>query len=182
MSSDELKKSVAKRLLVLQRSINLIQFIRLQIRHFISASLWEIYCNILPILVDSSFRIRTKEGLARRFIALQPIHMYIRHFSYIKPVWPQPMERRPARTETPPRYHAKEEVKTPAMVERYVFAVTVRMESHQCKERTGNDDTPLSAIARLQRDCKVSRKRERSNRRAEMSPFIREVVSNRMND
>ena len=37
MSSDELKKSVAKRLLVLQRSINLIQFIRLQIQHFISA-------------------------------------------------------------------------------------------------------------------------------------------------
>lgn len=74
------------------------------------------------------------------------------------------------------------EVKSPAMVERYVFAVTVRMESHQCKERTGNNDTPLSAIARLQRDCKVSRKRERSNRRAEMSPFIREVVSNRMND
>ena len=68
------------------------------------------------------------------------------------------------------------------MVERYVFAVTVRMESHQCKERTGNDEPPLRAIARLQRDGKVSRKRERSNRRAEMSPFIREVVSNRMND
>ena len=81
MSSDELKKSVAKRLLVLQRSINLIQFIRLQIRHFVSASLWEIYCNILPILVDSNFRIRTKEGLARRFIALQPIHKPCSHIS-----------------------------------------------------------------------------------------------------
>lgn len=29
----------------------------------------------------------------------------------------------------------------------------VRLESHRCEERTGNYDTPLSAIARLQRDC-----------------------------
>ena len=65
MSSDELTKSVAKRLLVLQRSINLIQFIRLQIQHFISVfcSLCKIYCNILPILVDSNFCVRSKESL-----------------------------------------------------------------------------------------------------------------------
>ena len=56
----------------------------------------------------------------------------------------------------------------------------VSLEPHRCNERTGNHDTPLSAIARLQRDCKVSRKRERSKRRAKKSPGIREVVSNRM--
>lgn len=68
------------------------------------------------------------------------------------------------------------------MVERFVFAVTVRLESHQCDERTGNNDTPLSAIARLQRDCKVSRKWERSKRRVEMPPSIWGVVSKRMRD
>ena len=35
------------------------------------------------------------------------------------------------------------------MVERYVFAVTVRMESHQCKERTGNAVNTLIPCERL---------------------------------